>query len=336
MLIAPMETLTLANRTVSRIALGTWAIGASEWSNVDREASIATLLRALSLGINLVDTAPIYGAGNAEEIVGEALARHIAAGGRRQDLFIATKYGLERNADKRVVTNATPAFIAIEIENSLRRLRTDFIDLYQIHWPDPLIPAEQVAAALLPFLQSGRVRSLGVSNFSAAQMQAFQTVAPLVSNQPPYNIFERAIDAETLPYSDSHGIVTLAYSALCRSLLSGRVTAQSTFTDIRKYDPKFQPPRLAQYAAAAAALDAFAQSHFNRRVLHLAIRWLLDRSPHIVALWGAHRPTHLDDVAACLGWHLDASAMAEIDTIVATHVTSPVGPEYLTPGVRAE
>jgi len=331
-----METLTLAGRTVSRIALGTWAIGASEWSNVDRDASVATVLRALSLGINLVDTAPIYGAGNAEDMLGEALARHIAAGGKREDIFIATKFGLQRRPDRRVVTNATPAFLAEELDNSLRRLRTDFIDLYQLHWPDPLVPMEQVAEALLPHLATGRVRALGLSNCSPAQMQAFQSVAPLASNQPPYNLFERGIEADVLPYTDSLGIASLAWSALCRSLLAGRVTAQSTFTDIRQYDPKFQPPRLAQYAAAAAALDQFAQSHYNRRVLHLAIRWLLDRSPHIVALWGAHRPAHLDDVAACLGWHLDASAMQAIDDILATHITDPVGPEYLTPGIRTE
>jgi aryl-alcohol dehydrogenase-like predicted oxidoreductase len=194
---------------------------------------------------------------------------------------------------------------------------------------------EQVAAALLPLLQSGKVRALGVSNCTTQQMREFRGIARLVSNQPPYNIYERGIEHVVLPFCDANGIATLAYSALCRSMLSGRVTAESVFTDIRGFDPKFQPPRLAQYAAASAALDRFARENFHLTVVHLAIRWILDRSPHTVALWGAHRPQQLRDITACLGWHLNTDAMRAIDVIVAAHVTDPVGPEYLMPGVRA-
>ena len=338
-----MEYLNIDDRQVSRIGLGTWAIGASEWANVDRDASIACLRRAFDEGINLIDTAPIYGSGHSEEIVGEAIAQHIASGGGREELYIATKFGLDRERELnpgrephlgRVVTNAHPQYIAEELERSLRRLRLDYIDLYQLHWPDPLIPMEQVAETLLPLLQSGRVRALGVSNCSIAQMTAFRSIAPLVSNQPPYNIYERAIEHAVLPWCDAHGIATLAYSALCRSMLSGRVTEHSTFTDIRKFDPKFHAPRLAQYAAATAALDEFAQQSYGKRVVHLAIRWILDRSPHALALWGAHKPQQLDDIAMCLGWRLTPEDMKAIDAIVAEHVTDPVGPEYLTPGVR--
>jgi aryl-alcohol dehydrogenase-like predicted oxidoreductase len=342
-----METLTLGGQKIARIGLGTWAIGASEWANIDRADSIACLRKALDYGVNLIDTAPIYGSGRAEEITGEALAQHIAAGGRREDFYIATKFGLVREAapipkgsparepDKgRVVTNATPQFIAEELERSLRRLNVEYVDLYQFHWPDPLIPMEQVAEALQPLLHAGKIRALGVSNCSPAQMDAFRSVAPLVSNQPPYNIYERAIEREVLPYCDTNGIVTLAYSALCRSMLSGRVTAQSTFTDIRSFDPKFQPPRLAQYAAATAALDQFAQQNYGKRVVHLAIRWILDRSPHTVALWGAHRPQQLEAIPECFGWRLEEAAMQAIDSIVAEHVLDPIGPEYLTPGIR--
>jgi len=343
-----METVSLNNHTISRIGLGTWAIGASEWANVDRAASIACLRKALDYGVNLIDTAPIYGSGNAETITGEALAQHIAAGGRREDFYIATKFGLDREAvppdpsrepareprKGRVVTNATPQYLAAELERSLLRLKVEYIDLYQLHWPDPLVPMERVAEALQPLLLSGKVRALGVSNCSPAQMDAFRSIAPLVTNQPPYNIYERAIEDAILPYCDAHGIVTLAYSALCRSMLSGRVTAASTFTDIRSFDPKFRPPRLAQYAAATDALDKFAQQNYGKRVVHLAIRWILDRSPHAVALWGAHKPQQLEDIPDCLGWRLDAAAMQAIDDIVRQHVLDPIGPEYLTPGVR--
>jgi len=344
-----METITLGGQKVSRIGLGTWAIGGSEWANIDHADSIACLRRALDYGVNLIDTAPIYGNGNAEVVTGEALAQHIAAGGRLEDMYIATKFGLDREAVPipagsparepdlgRVVTNATPQFIAEELERSLRRLKIEYIDLYQLHWPDPLVPMEQVAEALLPLLHSGKVRALGVSNCSPAQMESFRGIAPLVANQPPYNIYERAIESEVLPYCDANGIATLAYSALCRSMLSGRITADSTFTDIRSFDPKFQPPRLAQYAAATAALDTFAQQHYGKRVVHLAIRWILDRSPHTVALWGAHRPQQLEAITECLGWRLDEAAMQAIDGIVEKYVLDPVGPEYLTPGVRGQ
>jgi aryl-alcohol dehydrogenase-like predicted oxidoreductase len=339
-----MEILKIEGRNVSRIGLGTWAIGAGEWANVDRAESIACLRKALEYGVNLIDTAPIYGAGNAETVVGEALREHMAAGGRREDLYIATKFGLGREARPsagrepelgRVVANATPQFITEEIERSLRRLQVEYVDLYQLHWPDTLVPMERVAEALLPLLQSGKVKALGVSNCSPAQMEAFRSVAPLASNQPPYNIYERAIDADVLPYCDAHGIATLAYSALCRSMLSGKVTAASTFTDIRSFDPKFQPPRLAQYAAATQALDGFARERYGKSVVELAIRWILDRSPHTVALLGAHRPQQLENIPACMGWSLDGEAMAAIDAIVAEHVKDPVGPEYLTPDVRA-
>ncbi|HXB62781.1 MAG TPA: aldo/keto reductase [Acidobacteriaceae bacterium] len=342
-----METLSLAGRSISRIGLGTWAFGASEWANVDRAGSIACLRAALDYGVNLIDTAPIYGSGNSESVIGEALAQHIAAGGRREDLYIATKFGLDREAAPipkgsparepqlgRVVANASPHFIAEELERSLRRLKVEFIDLYQLHWPDPLVPMEQIAQALQPLLLSGKVRALGLSNCTVAQMETFRGIAPLVSNQPPYNIYERDIERDVLPWCEAHGMVTLAYSALCRSMLSGRVTAQSTFTDIRGFDPKFQPPRLAQYAAATAALDRFAQAHYGKRVVHLAIRWILDRAPHTAALWGAHRPQQLEAIPECLGWQLDEAAMQAMDGILKEHVRDPIGPEYLTPGIR--
>jgi len=319
-------------------------MGAGEWANVDRAESIACLRKALEYGVNLIDTAPIYGAGNAETVVGEALRQHIAAGGRREDYYIATKFGLDREATPsagrepelgRVVANAAPQFIVEEIERSLRRLQVEYVDLYQLHWPDTLVAMERVAEALLPLLESGKVKALGVSNCSPAQMDAFRSVAPLATNQPPYNIYERAIEQDVLPYCDAQGMVTLAYSALCRSMLSGKVTAASTFTDIRKFDPKFQPPRLAQYAAATKALDAWAHERYGKSVAELAVRWILDRSPYTVALLGGHRPQQLELIPACLGWRIDGEGMAAIDAIVAEQVVNPVGPEYLKPDVRA-
>ena len=316
---------------VSRIGLGTWAIGGTEWGSVSDEDAVATCLAIFDHGINLIDTAPIYGHGRAEKIVGEAIRQH----GRRDDFYIATKAGLEWRGDG-VFANSSPGRLRQELEHSLSRLGTAYIDLYQIHWPDPASAIEDSAAEMLKFYDEGKIRAIGVSNFSAEQMKTFRSVAPLHSNQPPYNIFERAIDNEVLPYCRDNGIAVLTYSSLCRSLLAGRLSADTAFPagDIRNADPKFQQPRFSQYLSAAAKLDQFARLPYGKSVLHLALRWVLDRPGVSAALWGAKRPEQLKPVTEVMGWHLDASAMAAIDAIVKETVTDPVGPEYLTPTAR--
>jgi aryl-alcohol dehydrogenase-like predicted oxidoreductase len=328
-----METTTIAGVEVSRIGLGTWAIGGMEWGAVPDDAAVATCLGAVERGINLIDTAPIYGHGHAEEIVGKAIRAH----GKREDFYIATKAGLEWNPFG-VFSNSTESRIRKELEDSLRRLGIDTIDLYQVHWPDTRTPIAEVAGLLAEFQREGKVRALGVSNFSVAQMEEFRAVAPLDSNQPPYNLFERQIDSETLPWCAANGVAVLTYSSLCRSLLGGRITRGMRFDekDIRSVDPKFQEPRFSQYMTAVEGLAAFAQKRYGKTVVELAARWVLDRPGVSVALWGAKRPDQLDAVAGVMGWMLDAGAMAEMDRIVAESVTDPVGPEYLTPGVRED
>lgn len=326
-----MEFFSLNGTQVSRIGLGTWAIGGGEWGAVSEADAVATCLSVFAHGINLVDTAPIYGHGRSEAIIGRAMRVH----GRREDFYIATKAGLEWN-ERGVFANSDPARLRQEFEDSLRRLQTDYVDLYQIHWPDTSIPVERAAEVMRTLLDAGRIRAVGVSNFSTRQMDAFAAVVPVSSNQPPYNIFEREIDAEILPYCERRGIAVLTYSSLCRSLLAGRLTAETQIPegDIRRVDPKFQQPRFGQYLRAVAKLDEFARIHYGKQGLHLAVRWVLDRPGISAALWGAKRPAQLKTVGEIFGWHLDAAAMAEIDRIVAECVTDPVGPEYLTPGVR--
>ena len=326
-----MERTTIAGVEVSRVGLGTWAIGGTEWGAVAEDAAIATCLSAIERGINLIDTAPIYGRGRAEEIVCKA----VRAYGRRDAFYIATKAGLEWN-ERGVFANSTPARLRREIEDSLRRLGTDFIDLYQVHWPDTRVPVADVAGVLAEFQREGKVRALGVSNFSVAQMEEFRQVAPLASDQPPYNIFERDIDGEVLPWCAANGVAVLTYSSLCRSLLGGRVHRGMAFDsgDIRSVDPKFREPRFSQYIAAVEQLTKMARERYGKSVAQLAVRWVLDRPGISVALWGAKRPDQLDAVAGATGWRLDERAMAEIDRVVAESVTDPVGPEYLTPMVR--
>jgi aryl-alcohol dehydrogenase-like predicted oxidoreductase len=316
---------------VSRIALGTWAIGGWMWGGTNDDESIETIHTALDRGINLIDTAPVYGFGHSEEIVGRALAQN----GRRKRAVIATKVGLAWKDDK-PYRDARKSRIVQEVEDSLRRLQTDVIDIYQVHWPDPNIAIEQTAEAMAALYCAGKIRAIGVSNFSPAQMDVFRTVAPLHTVQPPCNLFERGIENSVLPYCRDKGITTLVYGSLCRGLLSGRMNADTRFTgdDLRRDDPKFQLPRFLQYVTAAERLDRFAQENYNKRVIHLAVRWLLDRPGVGVALWGARRPDQLAPVADVMGWRLDAGAMTEIDRILTTSITEPVGPEFMAPPVR--
>jgi len=154
--------------------------------------------------------------------------------------------------------------------------------------------------------------------------------------QSPYNLFERAIEDDVLPYSRDRNIVTLAYGPLCRGLLSGRMTGQTQFArdDLRKIDPKFQAPRFAQYLRAVERLDRFAQANYGKRVIHLALRWVLDREDSMVALWGARRPDQLVPIAGLSGWHIDSSAMVEIDRILSETIADTVGPEFMAPPDR--
>jgi aryl-alcohol dehydrogenase-like predicted oxidoreductase len=160
-------------------------------------------------------------------------------------------------------------------------------------------------------------------------------VAPLSATQPPYNLFERDIDRDVLPYAEQHGLVALAYGALCRGLLAGRIGVETRFEgdDLRQRDPKFCAPRREQYVAAVKALNVFARDNFDKSVLALAVRWVLDRGPTI-ALWGARRPAQLDGIEKVFGWRLDEKAFAQIDAIVASFVKDPVGPEFMAPPQR--
>jgi aryl-alcohol dehydrogenase-like predicted oxidoreductase len=316
---------------VARVALGTWAMGGWMWGGTDESASVATIRAALDQGINLIDTAPVYGFGVSEEIVGQALGLD----GLRARAVIATKVGLEWR-DGKIYRNATRARIMQEIDDSLRRLRTDYIDIYQVHWPDPLVPIEETAEAMRTLYEQGKIRAIGVSNFSVAQMERFRRVAPLHVLQSPYNLFERAIEAQILPYCRANNIATFGYGALCRGLLSGRMRPDTTFQgdDLRRIDPKFQPPRFAQYLDAVRRLDELARRSFHRRVIHLAVRWMLDQGIS-VALWGARHP---DQVQAALGvadWSLDSADRELIDRIVNMTIVDPVGPEFMAPLQRA-
>jgi aryl-alcohol dehydrogenase-like predicted oxidoreductase len=317
---------------VSRVALGTWAMGGWMWGGTDERESVKTIWTALEQGINLIDTAPVYGSGVSEEIVGKA----IASAGLRARAVIATKVGVEMR-DGKAYRNATRQRIFREIDDSLRRLRTNYIDIYQVHWPDPRVPIEETAEAMRALYDLGKIRAIGVSNFSVAQMERFRQVAPLHVLQPPYNLFERDIEAQILPYCRANNIATFGYGSLCRGLLSGRMTADTRFEgdDLRRIDPKFQPPRFAQYLAAVGQLDQLARDRFHRRVIHLAVRWMLDQGIS-VALWGGRHPDQLMPALDVAGWKLDAGSLARINNILTRTIIDPVGPEFMAPLQRPD
>ncbi|GGL42785.1 aldo/keto reductase [Sporolactobacillus putidus] len=330
-----MERTTILGTDVqpTRVALGTWAIGGWMWGGSDDKESIRTIREALDSGINTIDTAPAYGQGHAEKVVGQALKEY----GRRSDVVVATKVCLDWVGTD-VFRNGSKERIRKEIDDSLARLGTDYIDIYQVHWPDPLVPIEETAEAMGALYKEGKIRAIGVSNFTARQMEAFRKVAPIHTVQPPYNLFERDVERDVLPYSLGHGIVALCYGSLCRGLLSGKMTEDRQFTgdDLRLADPKFQAPHFAHYLAAVHDLEKLAQERYGKSVRALAVRWILDRTKNGIALWGARHPDQIAAAAEVADFNLDDQALKDIDNILDKNIKEPIGTEFMAPPTRKE
>lgn len=324
-----METIPIPGTElqVSRIALGTWAIGGWMWGGRDEKESIDTIHAALDKGVNLIDTAPVYGFGSSEEIVGQALKKY----GRRDRICISTKAGLDWQGGK-PFRNAHPDRIVQEVEDSLQRLQTDVIDIYFIHWPDPGVPIEETARAVDDLRSQGKIRACGVSNFSPNQMDRFRSIAELNLCQPPYNIFERQIENDVIPYCKDNGITLMTYGAICRGMLSGKMSVNRQFSgdDLRKVDPKFQPPRFDHYLAAAKLIEQLAQDYHGKPLLAAAVRWVLDMGVEI-AIWGGRRPMQMDPIDEVLGWHVSDDFKAGVDRILCEEIQDPVGPEFMAP-----
>lgn len=329
-----MEKVTIEalDMKASRIGLGTWALGGWMWGGTKKNEPIKTIHRALNRGINLIDTAPVYGFGESEIVVGNALKEY----GNRDEIILVTKVALEWKEGE-VYRNSTKERIFKEIDDSLRRLKTDYIDIYLVHWPDPLVPFQETAEAMLTLKEQGKIRAIGVSNYSPEQMDSFREVAPIVACEPPYNLFERGIESDVLPYCQKNDIILLTYGALCRGLLSGKMIPNMDFEgdDLRNIDPKFQEPNYSQYLKAVQELDNFARKKHGKTVLQLAVRWILDQGVEI-ALWGARKPDQLDDVGAVMNWQLDVQDRNEIEKILNETIDEPIGPEFMAPPSREE
>ncbi|MCP2169769.1 aldo/keto reductase [Goodfellowiella coeruleoviolacea] len=300
---------------VSRIAYGTWQLGGG-WGSFDENAAIDAIRHARDLGINFFDTAQAYGFGASERILGRALRKEIT--GDRDSVVIATKGGVRPNGGGR---DASAAFLHQGVEESLRALDVDTIDLYQVHWPDAKVPAEETATALQELVDAGKIRHVGVSNYDVAQMGAFAEIRPVETLQPPYHLFRRGIEAEILPYTRAHNIGVLAYSPLASGLLTGHFDENSTFEadDWRSRSSAFTGDALRRNLAVVRRLAEFAEQR-GITVSQLAIAWVLAQPGVHVAIVGARSSANIAASAAAADVQLTAEDLARIDELTADAV----------------
>lgn len=302
---------------LTRIGLGTWAIGGGNWKfswgPQDDSDSIKAIRRALDLGINWIDTAPAYGLGHCEEVVGHALA------GMKNRPIIATKCGRCWDANRQIVPRIKRDSIIEEVEASLKRLRIEQIDLYQIHWPQPDEDIEEAWETLTTLVRSGKVRYAGVSNFNRDQLARIQPIAPVASLQPPYSMLVRGVEADLLPYCAQNNIGVIVYSPMQKGLLTGKVTRQwvesLSSEDHRRNDIQFQEPKLSQNLKLVDGLRPIAETR-GHSVAQLAIAWTLRRPEVTAAIVGARHPDQIDALISAADWQLSASEISQIDAIL--------------------
>jgi aryl-alcohol dehydrogenase-like predicted oxidoreductase len=311
-----METRNLGwtDLEVSRVGLGTWAMGDDFWGSVDDQESIRTIHAAVDNGINLIDTAPAYGNGHSEEVVGKAIK------GRRDKVILATKVGVKKPGGKLKIV-LTPESVLEEIDDSLRRLDVDVIDLYQIHWPDPDTPIEDTLEALLKAKEAGKFRYLGVSNFDIPLMDKVRSITELASLQPPFSLLQRDIEAEILPYCNEHKIGVLSYGTLSGGILTGKFKEYPEFEEgdnRKKFYPAFNPKIWDKVQNVVDVLRDIAEEH-NVPVAQVAINWATAQPGMTVALAGAKRPEQAISNAGAGQWNLSNNELERIQEAYAAN-----------------
>lgn len=296
---------------VSVIAFGTWAFG-GEWGAVDADAARRSVHAALDQGITLFDTAQAYGFGDAEELLGAALWEQVP----RERVIVATKGGLRVSGDD-MLRDSTRHWLRNGLEASLRHLRTDYIDLYQVHWPDEQTPTEETAEALEDFVREGKVRHVGVSNYGPGQMDELGRFGRVETLQPPYHMFRRGIEDEILPYCAAHDIGVLVYSPLAEGLLGGRMSAdmQLPDDDWRSSSPDFNGEPFRRNLAVAERLEQIAARR-GMSLPQLGVAWTLSHPAVHVAIFGSRQPSHLADTAAAADMELGEQERREIDELL--------------------
>ncbi|MEA2134585.1 MAG: hypothetical protein QOC68_2494 [Solirubrobacteraceae bacterium] len=311
--------LGMTELQVSPICFGTWQLG-GDWGSFDEIDAIGAIQHALELGVNFFDTAQAYGFGASERLLGRALAPELRS--RRDEIVIATKGGLRPDGDDGVVRDASPGWLRRGVEQSLRALAVDHIDLYQLHWPDPGVPVAETAGALQELVGEGKIRHVGVSNFDVPQMAAFARTLPVETLQPPYHLFRRGIEGDVLPYCAEHDIGVLVYGPLAHGLLTGAIDEKTTFAagDWRAASPLFRGETLGNNLEAVRILQLLADE-LGTTVSALAIAWTLAHPAVDVAIVGARQAAHFEDSVRAAELRLAAIDLAEINAIMASAVT---------------
>ena len=298
---------------VTPIALGTWAMGGhvASWGHVDDNESIAAIQKAEDLDINLIDTAPIYGNGHAEEIVGKALR------GRRDRWVVATKCGLLPGADADALPRRCLSFDSIirECDQSLRRLGIECIDVYQCHWPDPETPIRETMEAMTSLLDRGKIRAIGLSNFGCERMAAAREFGSVDVAQISFSMLHRRAASDLWPYCVEHEMGALAHGPLCKGLLTGKFREDSRFTDVRASDREFIGPRFLSNLQKVTRLNTIAQGH-DKSVAQLALNWAVHQPGVTAVIVGAKRPSQVAENAGAVGWAIRPDDIQAIDRIL--------------------
>lgn len=311
-----MKRLGNSEMQLTAIGFGAWAIGGGDWQYAwgpqDDEDSVAAIHRALELGVNWIDTAAVYGLGHSEEVVGRALKT------APSKPFVFTKSSMTWGEDRKIVQ--TMKQIKRECEDSLKRLGVEAIDLYQIHWPVPDEEIEEGWAAMAELKAEGKVRWIGVSNFSVAQMERAMKIAPITSLQPPYSMINRGVEAEILPFCERHGIGVINYSPMQSGLLTGKMTAERIAKmpadDFRKNTKQFQEPRLSRNLDLAKLLGEIGARHGVTAGV-VAIAWTLHHPAVTAAIVGGRSAEQVDGVFPAETFRLSESEFAEIGRFLA-------------------
>ncbi|MBI4890956.1 MAG: aldo/keto reductase [Acidobacteria bacterium] len=311
-----MELRQLGNSDlkITPIGIGQWAMGgggwAFSWGRQDDAESIAAIHAGLDAGLNWIDTAPVYGLGHAEEVLGQALA------GMSNKPYLFTKCARCWDENRQIYKSLKRDSVRRECEESLRRLQVDVIDLYQMHWPEPDEEVEEGWETMVRLKEEGKVRWIGVSNFSLSQLRRAQAIGPVTSLQPPYNLLARDIEAEILPYCQENGVGVLAYSPMHSGLLTGKMTRerieQLDDDDHRKRRPQFQEPLLTRNLALVERLRAVGARH-GRTPGEAAIAWVLRRPEVTAAIVGLRSAAQLEGVIGAGEFRLAEQEVAEIE-----------------------
>jgi aryl-alcohol dehydrogenase-like predicted oxidoreductase len=309
--------LGYTNLKLTTVGLGTWAMGGPwqfGWGPQDDGEAIAAILTALEEGINWIDTAPVYGCGHSEELVGKALKQ------TRQKPFIATKCGLLWNEKREKIGCLKAKSIRKECEASLKRLGIDIIDLYQMHWPEPEEDVAQAWEEMARLTEDGKVRYIGVSNFNIEQIKRIEKIAPIASLQPPYSMLNREVEDELLGYCAENNIGVVAYSPMQRGLLTGKFSQERLaglpLDDHRRRMPEFQEPQFSATLQLVDQLRPIAKRN-GRTLAQLAISWVLRRSEVTAAIVGARSPEQIAETAAASDWTLAQEDIEEIEQLLA-------------------